>query len=79
MGTWLALATTLGLWASAFVGIWVVLHDYSPRELVLLRHRVASVALAFYVIVFRLPMPNGWNWLPISIGGIVGLGAFWVA
>lgn len=41
------------LWASAYVGIRAVLHDYSPAGLALLRYLVASVCLA--VIYYRLP------------------------
>ncbi|MEU3415430.1 DMT family transporter [Streptomyces sp. NPDC006658] len=51
---WLALGVALTLWASAFVGIKAVLHDFSPGPLVLLRFCVASAGVvAIWVVTAR--------------------------
>jgi drug/metabolite transporter (DMT)-like permease len=52
----LALASTVILWASAFVGIRAGLLGYTPGALALFRFLVASVAI--YVIYLRLPRRN---------------------
>ncbi|MCB1827625.1 MAG: DMT family transporter, partial [Coxiellaceae bacterium] len=43
--TFAALATTIFFWSSAFVGIRIGLHDYSPGALALLRYLTASIAI----------------------------------
>ena len=48
IGVPVALATTLLLWAAAFVGIRAGLEAYAPADLVLLRFLVASATLAAY-------------------------------
>ncbi|KTD66090.1 transmembrane protein [Legionella spiritensis] len=69
-----ALASTLLLWASAFVGIRIGLVDYSPGALALLRFLVASLFMA--IIYVRLPAKKAMSWktrmalLTIGIGGI---------
>ncbi len=50
IGVPVALATTLLLWAAAFVGIRAGLEAYAPADLVLLRFLVASVTLAVYAL-----------------------------
>ena len=50
IGVPVALATTLLLWAAAFVGIRAGLEAYAPAHLVLLRFLVASVTLAAYAL-----------------------------
>ena len=51
VGVVAALATTLLLWAAAFVGIRAGLEAYAPAQLVLLRFLVASVTLAGWEMV----------------------------
>jgi drug/metabolite transporter (DMT)-like permease len=51
------LATTIFLWASAFVGIRFALRDYDPIELAVLRFCVASVALLPMVRLHRIRLP----------------------
>ena len=75
-----ALATAIILWASAFVGIRIGLHGYSPGALALLRFLIASVCMVFVswpvpqlVKVKRLDL-----FLLILVGAI-GLGCYHVA
>lgn len=51
--TKIALITVIFLWASAFVGIRVGLHDYSPEGLALLRYIIASLCMG--IVYYRLP------------------------
>lgn len=51
--TWLAMATTVVLWASAFVGIRSAGHDFSPGSLALGRVIAGSVALTVIVVIVR--------------------------
>jgi drug/metabolite transporter (DMT)-like permease len=55
--TFIALAFTLVVWASAFAGIRVGLRAYSPANVAILRFLIASSVLAIYAVIahFRRP------------------------
>jgi drug/metabolite transporter (DMT)-like permease len=79
MPTRFALGITIFCWASAFVGIRAALAGYSPTHLALLRYLIASLALAIYAGVKRMPLP-AWRDLPaLSFTGIVGISVYNVA
>jgi len=79
MPTRFALGITIFCWASAFVGIRAALAGYSPTHLALLRYLIASLALAIYAGVKRMPLP-AWRDLPaLSFTGIVGIAVYNVA
>ena len=67
-----AVATTLALWASAFVVIRHLGHDFSPGALSLGRLLVASLALTAITLASGLPRPTGREW-----GSIVAIGVLW--
>jgi drug/metabolite transporter (DMT)-like permease len=52
-----ALSICLVLWASAFAGIRLGLRGFGPGQLALLRFIIASLSLAAYALITRLPMP----------------------
>lgn len=67
-----AVATTLLLWASAFVAIRHLGHDFSAGALSLGRLVVGSVALGAVAVSRGLPRPGGRDWL-----GLVAIGVLW--
>ena len=67
-----ALATTLVLWASAFVGIRAGLAGYTPGQVALLRYLVASAVLAAYCRFRRMRLPEPRDWPLIALAGAVG-------
>lgn len=69
-----AVATTLVLWASAFVAIRHLGDDFGPGALSLGRLLVASVCLAAVVLPRRLPWPTRRQWPPV-----VAIGVLWYA
>ncbi|MFI7024511.1 DMT family transporter [Micromonospora sp. NPDC049900] len=76
-----AAATTVVLWASAFVGIRFAGHDYSPGAMALGRMLAASAALTLFVVVTRrirapyaAPSPHR---VAVPRGGTLGLIALW--
>ncbi len=69
-----AVATTLVLWASAFVAVRHLGHDFSPGALSLGRLLVGSLALAVVVLPRGLPRPSRRQWAPI-----VAIGVLWYA
>ncbi|WP_036195512.1 DMT family transporter [Nocardioides aequoreus] len=69
-----AVATTLVLWASAFVAVRHLGHDFSPGALSLGRLLVGSVALALVVLPQGLPRPSRRQW-----SAIVAIGLLWYA
>ena len=78
--TKIALAVTITLWSSAFVGIRISLNGYSPGALALFRFLIASVCMA--ILYFR--MPNRHIMQKSEIGkmlavGMIGLGVYHVA
>lgn len=68
----LAVGTTLVLWASAFVGIRHLGHDFSPGALSLGRLLVGAVVLAPLALAQGLPRPDRRQWPPI-----IGIGVLW--
>ena len=71
--TLLALACTIVLWASAFVGIRAGLVAYSPAHLALLRFLVASLALGCYAAVTRMRLPRPRDLPAIALIGVIGI------
>ncbi|HEY3529349.1 MAG TPA: DMT family transporter [Nocardioides sp.] len=67
-----AVATTLLLWASAFVAIRHLGADFSAGALSLGRLLVGSVALGAVAVPRGLPRPSGRDWL-----GLVAIGVLW--
>jgi drug/metabolite transporter (DMT)-like permease len=87
--TWLSLAITLLLWASAFAGIRAGMRitpagvpgpgGYGPGELALLRFGTASLVLAAYAVLTRMRMPGRRDLLGIAVAGVVGITVYHVA
>jgi drug/metabolite transporter (DMT)-like permease len=76
---YLAAGLTVVLWASAFPGIRASLGAYSPAHVALLRYGTASLALAVYAAVTRMPLPH-WRDIPTFVAlGIVGISFYNVA
>ena len=77
-----AMAATVLLWASAFVGIRAIGPHFSPGALTLGRLAVAAVVLGFLVLPQLLRnrlMPRGREWLPILAYGVMWFGGYNVA
>jgi drug/metabolite transporter (DMT)-like permease len=75
-GTVLCLCITIFCWSSAFVGIRLGLHGYSPTHLALLRYMTASLVLVFLAVVKRMPLPR-WRDVPgFALTGIVGIALY---
>lgn len=70
--TVLALATTLLVWSSAFVGIRAGLRGYSPGQVALLRYLVASAVLATYCALRGVALPARRDWGVIVVSGALG-------
>lgn len=68
-----AVATTVVLWASAFVAIRAALPGYSPAHLALLRFLVASAVLAMHALITHLRMPAVRDLPRIVVVGLVGV------
>ncbi|MDF2682680.1 MAG: protein of unknown function transrane [Brevibacillus sp.] len=74
--TWIimaAIATTLLLWASAFVGIRAGLGAYSPTHLSLLRYATASIVLVLYFYKGKNRLPDKGDVPRIMLTGLVGI------
>lgn len=79
VGTLLAIGITVCCWASAFVGIRVGLHGYSPTHLALLRYLIASLVLALVAAVKRMPLPR-WRDVPgLALTGVIGIALYNIA
>ena len=74
-----AVSTTLLLWASAFVAIRHLGHDFSPGALSLGRLVVAAAALTVIALVSGLPRPTRREWRSIVIIGVLWFGVYNVA
>lgn len=75
LGDWktgAAIAVTLLLWASAFVGIRAGLKGYAPAELALLRYLVASAVLGVYALATGIRWPARRDWGRIALLGLLG-------
>ncbi|MGH2914447.1 MAG: DMT family transporter [Solirubrobacteraceae bacterium] len=74
-----AVAFTVCLWASAFVGIRYAGRELSPGALGLARLLVGSVALGVLMLVRREPLVARPGWLGVAICGVMWFGAYNVA
>src|SRR3954447_933910 len=72
----LAAFVTVGLWASAFVGIRDAGHHISPGALSLGRLIVATVALGVMMRVRREPLPARADLPRVALFGVLWLGAY---
>lgn len=80
--SWLPLAAvgvTLVFWASAFVAIRHLGHDFSPGALSLGRLLVGAVCLAAVALPRGLPRPTGRQWVSIIAIGVLWFGIYNVA
>jgi drug/metabolite transporter (DMT)-like permease len=74
-----AVATTLLLWASAFVAIRHLGHNFSAGSLSLGRLVVGSIALGAVAVSRGLPRPSGRDWLGLVVIGVLWFGVYNVA
>jgi drug/metabolite transporter (DMT)-like permease len=74
-----AVATTLILWASAFVAIRHLGHTFTSGGLSLGRLVVGSIALGVVAVSRGLPRPSGRDWLGLVVIGILWFGVYNVA
>lgn len=87
--TWLAIASVLLLWASAFAGIRAGMRltplggpgvgGYGPGELALLRFGTASAALALYALATRMRLPDRRDLPLIFLAGFLGISVYHAA
>jgi drug/metabolite transporter (DMT)-like permease len=75
----LAVAVTLLFWASAFVAIRHLGHDFSAGALSLGRLAVGSVALGVAALSRGLPRPSGRDWVSLVVIGVLWFGVYNVA
>jgi drug/metabolite transporter (DMT)-like permease len=74
-----AVAVTLLLWASAFVAIRHLGHDFSPGPLSLGRLLVGSLCLGVVALSRGIPRPTGREWVSLVAIGILWFGIYNVA
>ena len=74
-----AVAVTVVLWASAFVGIRAVGPSFSPGSLTLGRLAIAAVVLGAVVLPKLRELPRGREWWPILAYGVMWFGGYNVA
>src|SRR6478672_812579 len=74
-----AVAVTLLLWASAFVAIRHLGHDFSAGALSLGRLVVGAIALGVVALPRGLPRPSGRDWLGLVVIGVVWFGVYKLA
>jgi drug/metabolite transporter (DMT)-like permease len=72
----IAIATTVVLWASAFVAIRAALPDYGPIYLAVLRFLVASAVLGIYALFSRMRLPERQDLPRIALCGLVGIAGY---
>lgn len=75
----LAVATTLILWASAFVAIRHLGHDFSAGPLTLARQGTGAVALALVALRSGLPRPTGRQWVSLVVIGVLWFAVYHLA
>ena len=78
-GPLIAVAVSVVLWASAFVGIRYAAAYLSPGPLSVLRLGVGTVALGALALIRRDPLPRGRDWWPILAIGVLWFGVYNVA
>lgn len=71
-----AIATTLVLWASAFVGIRHLGHTFSPGALTVGRLFVASLALGIGVLISDWVRPTRAQWVRLAAIGVLWFGIY---
>jgi drug/metabolite transporter (DMT)-like permease len=71
-----AVGVTLVLWASAFVGIRHLSHDFSAGALSLGRLATGALALAPVALAQGLPRPSRRQWLSITTIGVLWFGIY---
>jgi drug/metabolite transporter (DMT)-like permease len=87
--TWLAIALTLILWASAFAGIRAGMRltpegvpgpdGYGPGQVALLRFGTASLVLAVFAVLTRMRPPARGDLPRIAVAGFLGITVYHVA
>lgn len=75
----LAVAVTLVLWASAFVAIRHLGHDFSAGAMTLGRIGIAAAALAFVALRQGVPRPDRRQWRSIVIIGVLWFSVYHLA
>ena len=70
--TLLAAAVTVVFWASAFPAIRAGMQAFSPFHVALLRYGTASVVLAIYALVTRMPLPRLRDLPSLALLGLIG-------
>lgn len=87
-GLWGSIALLVLLWGSAFAGIRAGMRlgpegpgpgGFGPGELALLRFGTASVALAVYAAVARLPLPRRADLPQVALAGFLGFSVYHTA
>ncbi|MEQ8966707.1 MAG: DMT family transporter [Azospirillaceae bacterium] len=71
-----AIAFTVMLWASAFVGVRGTVTVFPPGELALLRFLVASAALVLVAAATRMALPAWRDWPYLGLVGLFGVTAY---
>lgn len=74
-----AVAVTLVFWASAFVAIRHLGHDFSPGALSLGRLLVGALCLGAVALSRGFPRPSGREWVSIALIGVLWFGVYNVA
>ncbi len=67
-----SLGFTILLWAASFPAIKVALVAYTPAEVAFVRYFVASISLAAYAFVIKMPLPKLRDLPLISVCGFIG-------
>lgn len=74
-----ALGVTMLIWASAFVGLRLVLQELKPMTLTSLRMVIASAAMALIAALFRVKAPRPKDLLALGVAGISGFALYHMA
>lgn len=74
-----AVSVTLLLWASAFVAIRHLVHDFSPGALSLGRLLVGSVCLGAAALARGVPRPTARQWVSLVTIGVLWFGVYNIA
>ncbi|MDF2440147.1 MAG: hypothetical protein JWN98_1131 [Abditibacteriota bacterium] len=75
----LAIVGTLVFWASAFPAIRLAVRHIEPGHLALWRFLTASVVLAIWARVTRMPMPSRADWPQLSLSGFLSITVYHAA
>lgn len=77
--TWLALATTILLWSSAFPLIRVAKADFSPYEIAFGRYGLASLVLLVIALMGRIRVPDRADLPRLFMTGVLGVTIYNIA